>query len=72
MARPACARIDLGAIRHNYRLAKQLSGTRAAAIIKANAYGHGMLRVAPYLAGADALAVEGPDGCDGPLARVGG
>lgn len=58
MARPACARIDLGAIRHNYRLAKQLSGTRAAAIIKANAYGHGAVKVAEALADdADAFGV---------------
>ncbi len=58
MARPACARIDLEAIRHNYRLAKQLSGTCAAAIIKANAYGHGAVKVAEALAGdADAFGV---------------
>lgn len=58
MARPARARIDLSAIRHNYRLAKQISGTKAAAIVKANAYGHGAVKVASALAAdADAFGV---------------
>ena len=58
MSRPARARIDLSAIRHNYQLAKQVSGAKAAAIIKANAYGHGAVRVAEALAGdADAFGV---------------
>nr|CAA6810436.1 MAG: Alanine racemase (EC [uncultured Thiotrichaceae bacterium] len=58
MARPACARIDLEAIRYNYGLAKQLSGTNAVAIIKANAYGHGAVKVAEALADeADAFGV---------------
>lgn len=51
MARPAMAVIDLEAIRHNYRLAKKLTkNAQAFAIIKANAYGHGALRVAQALA----------------------
>lgn len=50
MARPALAVIDLDAIRHNYRLAKQLATpARAFAIIKANAYGHGAVKVAQAL-----------------------
>ena len=49
MGRPAKAAIDLSAIRHNYRLAKHRSGGKAAAIIKANAYGHGAVRVAQAL-----------------------
>jgi alanine racemase len=58
MARPAVARIDLEAIRHNYRLAKRISGAGAVAIIKANAYGHGAVRVAQALADdADAFGV---------------
>ncbi len=44
--RPARALIDLQALRHNYRLARQLSGARALAVIKADAYGHGALRCA--------------------------
>ncbi|HPE60237.1 MAG TPA: alanine racemase [Thiolinea sp.] len=59
MARPAQALIDLEAIRHNYRQARRLApGTRAFAIIKANAYGHGAVRVAQALAGeADGFGV---------------
>lgn len=56
--RPAHAVIDLGALRHNYQLAKQFSGTRALAVIKANAYGHGAIRCAQTLsASADGFAV---------------
>ena len=56
--RPAHALIDLSALRHNYQLAKSLSGSRAFAVIKANAYGHGAVRCAQALQGsADAFAV---------------
>ena len=49
--RPARAVIDLEAIRHNYRLARRLAPqSRALAIIKANAYGHGAVKVARALA----------------------
>ena len=47
--RPAHALIDLSALRHNYQLAKSLSGCRAFAVIKANAYGHGAVRAASAL-----------------------
>lgn len=59
MSRAARASIDLDAIRHNYRLAKsQAPAARAAAIIKANAYGHGAVQVANALkAEADAFGV---------------
>jgi alanine racemase len=59
MARPAVARVDLRAIRHNYRTAKRLSpGARAVAVVKADAYGHGAVAVARALeAHADAFAV---------------
>ncbi|MFC6673045.1 alanine racemase [Marinobacterium aestuariivivens] len=59
MSRAARASIDLDAIRHNYRLAKsQSSRARAAAIIKANAYGHGAIAVARALhTEADAFGV---------------
>ncbi|WP_409523043.1 alanine racemase [Nitrincola sp. MINF-07-Sa-05] len=51
MARQARAVIDLAAIKHNYRLAKaQAPAARAAAIIKADAYGHGAVQVAKALA----------------------
>ncbi|GGO87298.1 alanine racemase [Marinobacterium nitratireducens] len=59
MSRAARASIDLDAIRHNYRLAKsQAPAARAAAIIKAGAYGHGAVAVAGALkAEADAFGV---------------
>lgn len=57
--RPARALIDLSALRHNYRLAKELTGRRALAVIKANAYGHGALACAAALADqADGFAVS--------------
>lgn len=45
------AEIDLGALRHNARVLTQKIGPRARlmAIVKANAYGHGMTRVAQAL-----------------------
>ncbi len=56
--RPARALIDLAALRHNYRLARQLHGGRALAVVKANAYGHGAVRCAQALANeADGFAV---------------
>ena len=48
--RPAQALIDLDALRHNYRLARQLGGGRALAVVKADAYGHGLMRTATALA----------------------
>ena len=56
--RPARALIDLEALRHNYRLARELSGAKALAVVKADAYGHGAVRCARALAGeADGFAV---------------
>ena len=47
MGRATRAIIDLSAISHNYRLAKTLaSHSNAVAVIKADAYGHGAVRVA--------------------------
>jgi alanine racemase len=45
MPRPIRASVDLSAFRHNYQLAADLAGPRrsALAVIKANAYGHGLL-----------------------------
>jgi len=43
MPRPICASINLEALRHNYRLAREKAGrARAFAVVKANAYGHGI------------------------------
>ena len=57
--RPAHALIDLSALRHNYQLAKSLSGCRAFAVIKANAYGHGAVRCAEALQAAQARGLAG-------------
>lgn len=53
-------RIDVGAIAHNTRLLKdRLGGCRLMAVVKADAYNHGVQRVAPVMAanGADAFGV---------------
>lgn len=56
--RPARALIDLNALRHNYHLARELTGARALAVIKADAYGHGAVQCARALQGsADGFAV---------------
>lgn len=56
--RPARALIDLQALRHNYRLARELAGAKALAVVKADAYGHGAVRCALALeADADGFAV---------------
>lgn len=56
--RPARALIDLAALRHNYRFAKARHGGRALAVVKANAYGHGVIPCARALAPeADGFAV---------------
>ncbi|WP_237065379.1 alanine racemase [Microbulbifer guangxiensis] len=57
MSRPLRARVNLDAIRRNYAFARSLGRGHAVAIIKANAYGHGLAVVGEALAGADALGV---------------
>jgi alanine racemase len=58
MTRPARARIDLPALRHNYRRVREAApNSRVMAVVKANAYGHGLVRVAQTLADCDAFAV---------------
>lgn len=56
MSRPTQAIIDLSALRQNYAIAQQ-SGREAYAVIKANAYGHGIVEVAQALHQANGLAV---------------
>lgn len=52
------AQVSAAAIQANLqRIRAQAPGRRVLAVIKANAYGHGLLPVARCLAGADALAV---------------
>lgn len=56
--RPARAVIDLQALRHNYQLARETAGAKALAVIKADAYGHGAVRIAQALeTQADGFAV---------------
>ena len=58
MTRPAVAHIRLDAFRHNYRVAKQMHGGKALAVIKANAYGHGAVQCAKAIENeADGFAV---------------
>ncbi len=50
--------IDLSALRNNYQILKDLApGSKTLAVIKADAYGHGLLESAKALAHADGLAV---------------
>ncbi|MGC3873142.1 alanine racemase [Halomonas sp. GXIMD04776] len=50
MSRPLIAEIDLDALRHNYRVAQGLAPqSRALAVLKADAYGHGAVACAQAL-----------------------
>lgn len=83
LATPAWIDVDLDAIAHNVRACRRLlpAGCRLVAVVKANAYGHGMVRVArtALLHGADELAVanvhEGAQlragGCTAPILIAG-
>jgi len=54
----AIAHIDLAALRHNLNRVKKLSPhTKVLAVIKANGYGHGVVRVAGALSRANGFAV---------------
>lgn len=56
--RPIQARISAGALAHNLRVARSRAGTaRVFAVVKANAYGHGLSRARRALAAADGFAV---------------
>ena len=58
MSRVAEASISYGALKHNLSIAKKNApNSKILAVIKANAYGHGLLSVADALCGADAFAV---------------
>jgi alanine racemase len=61
--RPSRAVVDLEALRHNLGVAaSRAPGSKNIAVVKANAYGHGMLEAARALEGpADALAVATMD-----------
>lgn len=58
MSRPVEAIIDLQALRHNLSVAQSHAGdAKVFAVVKADAYGHGLERVMPGLAAADGFAV---------------
>src|SRR3954465_12742161 len=58
MPRPIRATISAGALAHNLRLAKAYAGrAKVWAVLKANAYGHGLERAARALEAADGFAV---------------
>lgn len=77
--RNCCVNIDPNALQHNLTRVRQLApGKRVMAVIKANAYGHGMFHVADVLcavAGVDAFAVATANeafalceqGCEKPI-----
>jgi alanine racemase len=55
-------KIDLSALQHNLNRVRMLaSGRKVIAMVKANAYGHGIVRIAHALTGADALGVASLD-----------
>lgn len=58
--RPPAKTVSAGALRHNYRLLKALCPhSRILAVVKCDAYGHGLARVARALPDADGFAVAG-------------
>lgn len=58
MSRRPIAQINLAALQHNLQRVRELAlNCQVLAVLKANAYGHGLVRVAQTLADADAFAV---------------
>jgi len=47
--RPTYLDINLDALNHNYNYLKSVSGKEVFAVVKANAYGHGMVGISKYL-----------------------
>ncbi|HSN19303.1 MAG TPA: alanine racemase [Usitatibacter sp.] len=63
MSRPIRATVSVAALRHNYWLAKRAAPrSRVYAVVKANAYGHGIERVARSIERADGFATLEIDG----------
>ncbi|CAM5200762.1 alanine racemase [Alishewanella longhuensis] len=58
MSRRPVAQINLAALQHNLQRVRELApNSQVLAVLKANAYGHGLVRVAQALTEADAFAV---------------
>jgi alanine racemase len=63
MSRPIRATVSLSALRHNYAQAKRVAPrSQVLAVVKANAYGHGVDRVGRALADCDGFATLELDG----------
>jgi alanine racemase len=74
MIRPTVARVDLGAIRSNFRAISEFLDGRARiiAVVKANAYGHGAAQVARALQDAEAAMLAVADIEEGIVLREAG
>jgi alanine racemase len=57
MPRPILAYIDQNALQNNLHVVRRTTDARVMAVIKANGYGHGLLRVAEALADSDGFAL---------------
>jgi|SRR6266481_2915100 len=57
MARPIQAYLDLSALENNLQIARRMTTARIMSVIKADGYGHGLLRVAEALALSDGFAL---------------
>jgi len=57
MPRPIQAHVNLSALENNLRVARRTTSARIMSIIKADGYGHGMLRVAEALSASDGFAL---------------
>ena len=57
MARPIQARIDLSAMESNLQVARRATSARIMSVIKADGYGHGVMRAAEALAATDGYAL---------------
>jgi alanine racemase len=57
MARPIQAYIDLSALENNLHVVRRATSARLMSVIKANGYGHGLLRVAEALVATDGYAL---------------
>ncbi len=63
MPRPLVATVDIAALKHNLDVARaHAPGARTWAVVKANAYGHGLERAVRGFAAADGLGLIEPEG----------
>ena len=57
MPRPIQANLDLSALENNLRMARRATSARIMSVIKADGYGHGLMRAAEALAATDGYAL---------------